>query len=193
MKNVADPIIKKRIQESIDVKTLILQNEQLCGSIMEAATVMKEAIMTGNKVLFCGNGGSASDALHLTGELLGRFQKERQGLAAISLNSDVATMTAIANDYGYNKVFSRTVEALMKPRDVLVGISTSGKSENVFQAILKAKETGGKTVGFLGKDGGRIRDNCDISIVVPSDCTARIQEAHIMIGHIICELIEEAE
>ncbi len=186
-----DDIIKARIQESIDVKSILLRDPIMLKQISAAAQLMIDAISSENKILFCGNGGSASDALHLTGEIVGRFQKERKGQAAISLNGDVATLTAIANDYGYDRVFARGVEALMKPGDVLVGISTSGNSENILQAILMAKQIGGKTVGLLGKGGGKISKNCDVPVIVPSDCTARIQESHIMIGHILCELIEE--
>lgn len=184
-------IINERIQESIDVKQKMIEDEELQALIRKAADLMKDSLGRGGKILFCGNGGSASDALHLVGEIVGRFQKERKSMAAISLNADIAAMTSIANDYGYDSVFSRAVEGLMKPEDVLVGISTSGNSENVYQAVLKAKEIGGHTAALLGKTGGKIKDAADIGIVVPSDCTARIQEAHIMIGHIICELVEE--
>lgn len=183
-------VVSERIQESIDVKQRMLKDEQILKLIEEAAALFRNVLAHGGKILFCGNGGSASDSLHLVGEIVGRFQKERKAMAAISLNADVATMTAIANDYGYDFVFSRAVEGLMRSDDLLVGISTSGNSENVYQAILKAREIEGHTVAFLGKDGGKIRDVADISLVVPSDCTARIQEAHIMMGHIICELIE---
>lgn len=185
-------LIKERIKESVAVKERILQNESLIGQINSASELIYERMRNGGKVLLCGNGGSASDALHITGELIGRFQRERKAMAAVCLNADVTTMTAIANDYGYDQVFERAVDGLMKPQDVLIGISTSGDSENVFLAIKKAKEIGGKTIAFLGKDGGRIRDIADIPIVVPGDNTARIQESHIMIGHIICELVENA-
>lgn len=184
-------LVKTRIRESIEIKSRILEDEAIITQVCEASEMIKSSLKNGGKVLFCGNGGSASDSLHLTGEIVGRFQKERKGMAAISLNADVATMTAIANDYGYDTVFSRAVEGLMKPEDVIVGISTSGNSENVYQAIMKAEEIGGKSISMLGKTGGKIKDVSDISIIVPSDCTARIQESHIMIGHIICELIEE--
>ena len=184
-------LIKARIRESIETKSRILEDDEILTQVSEAANMIRDSLKKGGKVLFCGNGGSASDSLHLTGEIVGRFQKERLGLAAVSLNADVATMTAIANDYGYDSVFSRAVEGLMKPEDVLVGISTSGNSENVYQAIMKSKEMRGKSVSLLGKNGGKIKDVSDIAIIVPSDCTARIQESHIMIGHIICELVEE--
>ncbi len=183
-------LVKGRIQESIDVKRRLLDDKAALDLIKKAAAAIQKSLRSGGKILFCGNGGSASDSLHLTGEIIGRFQKERDAMAAISLNADAVALTAIANDYGYDSVFSRAVEGLMKPGDVLVGISTSGNSENVFQAILKSQNIGGCTIALLGKDGGKIKDTADISIVVPSDCTARIQEAHIMIGHIICELAE---
>ena len=144
-------LIKTRIGESIDVKKKILSDDGMINAIDTIANTMIQSINQGGKILFCGNGGSASDSLHLTGEIVGRFQKERKGMAAVSLNADVATMTAVANDYGYDEVFARSVEGLMKPIDVLVGISTSGNSENIYRAILKAKDIGGKTVGFLGK------------------------------------------
>ena len=183
-------LVERRIQESIDVKRRLLNDKAALDLIEKAAAAIHNSLRCRGKILFCGNGGSASDSLHLTGEIIGRFQKERNTMAAISLNADVATLTAIANDYGYDSVFSRAVEGLMKPEDVLVGISISGNSENVYQAILKSKDIGGCTIALLGKDGGKIKDMADISIVVPSDCTARIQEAHIMIGHIIWELAE---
>ena len=183
--------ISRRIRESIDVKQRILYDRELLTAIKRAADVLKVSLEQGGKILFCGNGGSASDSLHLTGEIVGRFQKERKAMAAVSLNADVATMTSIANDYGYDYIFARAVEGLMRPEDILVGISTSGNSENIYQAVLKARKIGGHTIAFLGKNGGKIGKVTDVPIIVPSDCTARIQEAHIMIGHIICELIEK--
>ncbi len=183
-------LVRERIQESIEVKRRILEDKEVLNLIEEAAMAIQNSLRCGGKILFCGNGGSASDSLHLTAEIVGRFQKERKAMAAVSLNADVAALTAISNDYGYDEVFSRAVEGLMKPEDVLVGISTSGNSENVYQAVLKAKEVGGCTIALLGKNGGKIRNAADISIVVPDDCTARIQETHIMIGHILCELAE---
>ena len=185
-------LIEERIKESIDTKYSLLHSPELIRAIESASEAVCGSLKAGGKVLLCGNGGSASDALHIAGELVGRFQKERSALPAIALNADVATMTAIANDYGYERLFEREVAGLMREGDCLLGISTSGNSENVYLAIKKAKEMGGQTVAFLGKDGGKIRDVADISLVVPSDCTARIQEAHIMIGHIICELAEDS-
>ena len=185
-------LIEEKIKESIRTKQEVLQSPELLVSIQQAADYVCNSLKDEKKILLCGNGGSASDALHIAGELVGRFQKERGALAAIALNADVATLTAIANDYGYEKVFERGVEGLMKEGDCLIGISTSGNSENVYLAIKKAKVLGGKTIAFLGKDGGKIKNIADISIIVPSDCTARIQESHIMIGHIICELAEDS-
>lgn len=189
---IALSLIEEKIKESIRTKQEVLQSPELLVSIQQAADYVCNSLKDEKKILLCGNGGSASDALHIAGELVGRFQKERGALAAIALNADVATLTAIANDYGYEKVFERGVEGLMKEGDCLIGISTSGNSENVYLAIKKAKVLGGKTIAFLGKDGGKIKNIADISIIVPSDCTARIQESHIMIGHIICELAEDS-
>ncbi len=185
-------IIEDRIRESIKTKESILSSTEILKTIEDAATLVVNCLGSDGKVLLCGNGGSASDALHIAGELVGRFQKERKSMPAYALNADVATMTAIANDYGYEKVFERGVEGLMKSGDLLIGISTSGNSENVYRAISKAKEIGGKTIALLGKDGGKIKDIADVSIIVPSNVTARIQESHIMIGHIICEIAEDA-
>ncbi len=185
-------IIEDRIRESISTKESILSSTEILKAIEDAATLVVNCLGSDGKVLLCGNGGSASDALHIAGELIGRFQKERKSMPAYALNADVATMTAIANDYGYEKVFERGVEGLMKSGDLLIGISTSGNSENVYRAISKAKEIGGKTIALLGKNGGKIKDIADVSIIVPSNVTARIQESHIMIGHIICEIAEDA-
>lgn len=184
-------LIIDRIEDSIAVKERILSDKVIISRIREAGEVVRKALRDGNKVLLCGNGGSASDSLHIAGEFVGRFQKERESLPAIALNADVASLTAIANDYGYEHVFERGVEGHGNPGDVLIGISTSGNSENVVLAMKKAREKGVSTVGLCGRDGGQMDALADISIVVPSDCTARIQESHIMIGHIICELAEE--
>ena len=186
-----ETIIKQEIQESINVKQSLLRDEQLITSVRQAAEAMIKSLKNGGKIITCGNGGSASDALHIAGELLGRFQKERKAYAAVSLNSDVATMTAIANDYGYENVFARQVQGLMLPEDVLFGISTSGNSENVIRAFEQAKKSKGMTILLAGRDGGKLKDLADISIVVPGDTTAHIQEAHICIYHVLCELIEQ--
>ena len=181
----------ERISESIDIKQKILNDKKFLHQINMAADMIRESLAQGGKVLFCGNGGSASDALHMAGEFVGRFQKERGAMAAIALNADVSVMTAIANDYGYDYIFARAIEGLMKPGDILFGFSTSGNSENVYQGILQAAKCGGKTIALLGKDGGKIKNVADMSLIIPSDSTARIQESHIMIGHIISEIVED--
>lgn len=149
-----------------------------------------ECLENKGKILIAGNGGSASDAQHFAGELVGRFLLEREGLPAIALNTDTSVLTCIGNDYGYNKVFSRQVEALGNPNDVFIGISTSGNSENIIEAVEMAKAKGMKTIGLLGKNGGKLKNMCDISLVIPFNSTARVQEVHITSIHIICEIVE---
>lgn len=183
-------IIIDRLNESIEVKSRMLNDEEILNVIKDVCMKIIEVYKYGGKVILCGNGGSASDALHIAGELVGRFQMERKALPAIALNADIATMTAIANDYGYDNIFSRQVEGHMTDKDILIGISTSGNSENIYRAIRKAKEIGGQTVGMLGGSGGKINEIVDYPIVIPSNITARIQEVHITIGHIICEIVE---
>ncbi len=183
-------IIKERIKESIEVKQKILSDEKLLEQIYSAGEVMKKCLQGSGKILLCGNGGSATDSIHIAGELVGRFQKDRKSMPAIALPADVASLTSIANDYSYDNLFAREVEGFLTDKDVLIGISTSGNSENVYRAVLKAKDIGGKTIALLGRDGGKIKDVVDIPIVVPSEVTARVQESHIMIGHILCEIVE---
>lgn len=185
-------LIRQRLEESIQVKQDLLQDAHLIHLISGLADCISRCIQSGGKLVLCGNGGSASDALHFAGEIIGRFQKERRPWPAVVLNSDVATMTAIANDYGYDHVFERQVEGLLRQGDIFIGISTSGNSENVRLAIVKAKELGAATACLSGKGGGVISGLVDFPIVVPSQNTARIQESHITIIHILCELIETA-
>ena len=185
-------LITKRIKETIEVKQAILEDSALLQSISAAAKRMIDALKGGGKLVLCGNGGSASDAMHFAGELVGRFQKERTSWPALVLNSDPVAMSSIANDYDYSEVFSRQVDAFAHDKDILMGISTSGNSENVLKAIKAARSKGAYTVGLLGHGGGKIAKEADLSIVVPSDVTARVQESHIVIIHILCELIEEA-
>ena len=166
-----------------------LANQQ--KDILEFASLCHTAIMKGNKIFFMGNGGSAADAQHLAAEFVGRFEKERIGLPAIALTTDTSILTAVGNDYGFGQVFSRQIAALARPGDVVVGISTSGNSVNVVQAIAEAKEVGAVTVGLTGESGGQLAELCDLCIKVPSHSTARIQEAHILIGHIVCALVDE--
>ncbi|CAA6810531.1 MAG: Phosphoheptose isomerase 1 (EC [uncultured Campylobacterales bacterium] len=164
--------------------------QDLIHHIHTANVIVNEAIKNGKKVLICGNGGSAADAQHIAAEFTGRFEVERVGLPAISLSTDTSALTAIGNDYGFDKIFSRQVEALGNEGDVLIGISTSGNSQNIIQALKIAEEKGLKTIGMSGRDGGVMNDICDINIVIPSDVTARIQEIHILIGHIICKSVD---
>jgi D-sedoheptulose 7-phosphate isomerase len=158
--------------------------------IYTAGVIVTEALERGNKVLLCGNGGSAADAQHIAAELTGRFKIERMPLPGIALTTDTSALTAIGNDYGFDQVFSRQVAALAKEGDVVIGISTSGNSLNVIYALETAKEMGCKAIGLSGKGGGKMNDVCDLNIIVPSDDTARIQEMHILIGHILCQLVD---
>jgi len=159
---------------------------------LEKASVMAvEVLKNGNKILLCGNGGSASDAQHIAAELTGRYKTERRGLAGIALNTDTSALTAIGNDYGYDRIFDRQVEALVREGDLLIGISTSGNSLNVLSALLLAKDMGAKTIGLTGKGGGKMNYACDINLVVPSDDTPRIQEMHILLGHTMCQIIDD--
>jgi phosphoheptose isomerase len=177
------------LKESIEVKQKVI--EQQLDKIEKAAHMFIKAYQTGNKVIAFGNGGSASDAQHLVGELVGRFKIERKGLPAMALTTDSSVVTAIANDYGYEKVFERQIEANAKKGDLVVAISTSGNSPNVINAIAAAKKEGCRVIGLSGKNGGEMAKICDICIVVPSENTPRIQEAHISIIHILCELLDK--
>ena len=183
-------LIRQRISESIEAKQNLMADSQTLEGISSLANRIVECINAGGKLVICGNGGSASDALHFAGEILGRFVKERKAWPAVVLNADVATMTAIANDYGYDNVFARQVEGHVKKGDIFIGISTSGNSENVYRAVLEAREMGAITAALLGKEGGKIAKVVDNPIVVHCDTTARIQECHINIIHILCELSE---
>ena len=182
--------IENIIQESINVKELIVANKDLINRIKSAAQSCVESLQDGGKVHFCGNGGSAADAQHLAAELSGRFYYDRKPLNAEALHVNTSYLTAVANDYSFNMIYSRMIEASAKQGDVLVAISTSGNSENIVKAIETAKQKKMLVVGMTGETGGKMATLCDILINVPSSCTPRIQEAHIMIGHIICELIE---
>lgn len=185
-----DNLIIERINESIKVKQKLLDEESLLMSLDQLADQMVMSIKNSKKIVLCGNGGSASDAIHFAAEIVGRFEKERAAWPAIVLNSDIATMTAISNDYSYDEIFARQAEAHVNREDIFIGISTSGNSENVYRAINVAKQKGAKTVGLLGKDGGKIKDCVDFPLVIPSNITARVQECHILLIHILCELIE---
>ncbi len=158
--------------------------------IQNASKIVVDALKNGNKILLCGNGGSAADAQHIAAELTGRYKTERRGLPGIALTTDTSALTAIGNDYGYDRVFDRQTEALANSGDVIIGISTSGNSANVVSALKLGQELGCKTIGFTGRTGGVMNDVCDINLVVPSDNTPRIQEMHILIGHTICQIID---
>lgn len=183
-------IIKQRLNDSISVKQVLLADSSFMDVVSRLADKIVECISNGGKLVLCGNGGSASDALHFAGEIVGRFVKERKAWPAVVLNADVATMTAIANDYSYDDVFVRQAEGHVKAGDIFIGISTSGNSENVYRAALKSKELGGCTACLAGKNGGKIAKVVDFPIVVPATVTARVQECHICIIHILCEIAE---
>ena len=183
--------IKKLISDSISTKQLVLEDQVLLSSIQQAAQACIDAFKADKKVLFCGNGGSAADAQHISAELSGRFYTDRQPLYSEALHVNSSYMTAVANDYSYDVVYSRMVEACGRKGDVLVGITTSGNSKNILAAMETARKQGMITIGMTGQSGGKMNDCCDIMLRVPSTDTPRIQESHILIGHIICQLIEE--
>lgn len=184
-------IIEEIIKESIKTKQKILETKELISRIEKVSDRFVECYKSGGRIFFAGNGGSAADAQHLACELVGRFYLNRRALAAEALNTNTSSLTAISNDYSFKEVFSRQLEANAREGDVFVGISTSGNSDNIIEAIKKCREKNVFVVGFTGRTGGRMKDICDILINVPSDDTPRIQEAHILIGHIICEIVEK--
>ena len=181
-------LVKQRIEDHIAVANLLLQDT---AAIERALAITAETVQTGRTVFFCGNGGSAADAQHLAAEFVGRFVRERDGLPAVALTTDTSILTAVGNDYGFDTVFARQVKALARPGDLVVGLSTSGNSVNVLAAFETAKVAGAKTIAFTGRTGGKMKEVADCAITVPADITARIQEMHIMIGHILCEWIDE--
>ena len=185
-------LILEHIKASRDLKAAILEDAHLIGTLRSIVALLVDTFRGGNKVLFAGNGGSAADAQHLAAELVGRFAVERPGLAAIALTTDSSVLTATGNDYSYEVVFSRQVEAIGKPGDVLVVLSTSGRSPNVLKALAAAKARGVVTVGLTGANRGEMEALCDHCIAVPSTSTPRIQEAHITVGHALCAAVEEA-
>ena len=182
-------VFARAIEEHLRVIAQLEAQQPLLETI---ANEMTDAILSGNKVLWCGNGGSAADSQHLAAEFVGRFRRERKGLPSISLTVDTSVLTSIGNDYGYDEVFRRQVEAHCEEGDVLVGISTSGNSKNVVAAIEEAKKLGAFTVAFTGEGGGKMAGIADASICVPSRDTARVQEGHILCGHMLCDWVEIA-
>jgi len=181
--------VKQFLKASGDLKYRVA--ETLSGEIFEAAQTIRDRLASGGKLLLMGNGGSAADSQHIAAELVGRFKKERAAIPAIALTVDSSSLTALGNDYGFEAIFSRQIEALATAKDAVMGISTSGNSQNVIRALNLARNMGAATIGLMGHGGGKMKDCVDICIVVPSDDTARIQEVHITIGHIICEIIEQ--
>ncbi len=181
--------IRDSLLESASLKEKIAA--EMAGQIARASLEVEKTLSGGGKVILFGNGGSASDAQHLAAELIGRFELERKPMPAITLVSNPAGITALGNDYGFDHIFERQVEALAERGDVLIGISTSGNSPNVISALKAGRAVGCFRIGLLGRDGGPMKDEVDLPIIVPSERTCRIQEAHITIGHIICEIVEE--
>jgi D-sedoheptulose 7-phosphate isomerase len=184
--------IVQQIQASISVKQKILQDEDVLATIVYAANLCVSAYSLGHRLLIAGNGGSAADAQHIAAELVCRFEGDRPGLPAIALTTDTSTLTAVGNDYGYAALFSRQLQAHARPGDIFLAISTSGNSNNIVAAAEYAKANGIQTIGLTGHTGGKLKNLCDTCICVPSDSTARIQESHILIGHIFCKAIETA-
>ena len=181
--------VKQFLKTSGDLKYQVA--ETLSEEILHAAHSIRDCLSSGGKLLLMGNGGSAADSQHIAAELIGRSKKESKALPALALTVDSSSLTALGNDYGFESIFSRQVEALANPNDAVVGISTSGNSKNIIRALNLAREIGAKTIGLMGNTGGSMKDCVDIGIIVPSNDTARIQEVHITIGHIICEIIEQ--
>ena len=187
MKTTIDMLISNNFLEHLEVAK---RTSSLASVIRETGELLIQTIRSGSKVFICGNGGSAADAQHFAAELTGRFERERRALPAVALTTDTSALTAIGNDYGFDFIFSRQLEALARPGDLLVAISTSGNSRNVLKAVSYAKENQISTIGLLGRDGGQLAPEVNLSLVVPTDRTARIQEMHILIVHIWCEMLD---
>ena len=187
---MSEDLVRRRFADSIAVKQALLEGEEHVRFAVEAAALMVASLRAGGKVLFCGNGGSAADGMHLAAELIGRFRFDRDALAAIALSDSQSVLTCIGNDYAFERVFARGVEALGREGDVLVGITTSGTSPNVLAAVEAARERGMKVVGMTGAEGARLAKASDVCLRVPSEETARIQEGYMLVGHTVCELVE---
>jgi D-sedoheptulose 7-phosphate isomerase len=179
--------ITKQIKQHIDTIQLLTESGHLIETIVQAIT---DCLRQNGKILWMGNGGSAADCQHMAAEFVGRFEQERKGLASIALTTDTSILTSVGNDYGFEKIFSRQIESLCNNNDIVIGISTSGNSGNVLEGLKKARQIGAHTIGFSGNNGGLMASQVDTCIIVPSNNTARIQEAHILIGHIICACVE---
>ncbi len=183
--------IKNQIKKSYETKQKIYANEELINKIAQVAKLCVELYRGDKKTILAGNGGSAADAQHIAAELVGRYGFDRPSIPSLALTTDTSSLTAIGNDYGYDKIFSRQLEGMGQEGDVFIGISTSGNSQNLVNAFKVAREKGIKTVALVGKDGGEMAKMADIALIVPSDSTPRIQESHILIGHILCDVIEK--
>jgi D-sedoheptulose 7-phosphate isomerase len=186
--------MKQYIKDEFQAHQNVLEGtmKSLNNEIESAGELIVATLKAGHKILLFGNGGSAGDAQHIAAELTGRYKTERKGLPAIALTTDTSALTAIGNDYGYDRIFDRQVEAIGNEGDLLIGLSTSGNSRNVLRALAYGKDNGMNTIGFSGKGGGDMRPLCDINLIIPSDDTARIQEMHITVGHILCGIIDHA-
>ncbi len=183
-------LVRKQLQQSLDTLTRVLHDEQIHTAVVEAARLTAEAMKSGRKLMVCGNGGSAADAQHLVAEFVSRLTVDRPALRAIALTTDTSILTAIGNDYSYDNVFKRQVEALANPGDVLLAISTSGNSKNCVKALKLAKTMGIHTVAYTGNNGGAMRELADLNVIVPSDTTMNIQESHLALEHIFCMVVE---
>ena len=186
----AEIFVRSEIEKSVATLTALLADHALLGTVERAAGLCVDALRRGNKIMFAGNGGSAADAQHLAAELVGRLNYDRAPLPALALTTDTSILTAIGNDYGYEDVFHRQVQALGARGDVLIAISTSGRSKNILRALAAARDKGVTTIGMTGTGGGEMKALCDFCLRVPSQETAKIQEAHIVLGHILCGLVE---
>ena len=191
MENIMENFIANQVKKSYETKQAIYENKELMALIQKVSQVTTEAYKRGNKTLIAGNGGSAADAQHIAGEFVSKFYFDRPGLASMALTTDTSILTAIGNDYGYEKLFSRQVQANGVEGDVFIGISTSGNSKNIIEALKECKSKGIITVGFTGESAGTMKELCDYCICVPSNETPRVQESHILLGHIICAVVEE--
>lgn len=183
--------IREQIADSAATKQAILENQPLIDVIVEVAKACVEVYRKGKKTLLAGNGGSAADAQHIAAELVGRYGFDRPSIPSLALTTDTSNLTAIGNDYGYDKVFSRQLEGMAQEGDLFIGISTSGNSQNIINAFESAKDRGVTTVALVGRDGGKMAQMADFAIIIPSSATPRIQESHILIGHILCDIIEK--
>lgn len=183
--------IKNIIAASIKAKQLLLEDEKTLTKIQEASQKILHSLQNGGRIYFCGNGGSAADAQHLAAEFSGRFYQDRKALPAEALHTNTSYLTAVANDYSYDVVYSRLIHGVGQPQDVLIGISTSGNSKNIVLALEEARKIGMTTIGLTGNKGGLMKNICDINLAMPSEDTPRIQECHILVGHIICQMVED--